>query len=196
MEDCAPRLDDEGRRYFGLIQENAHKMGRLVDDLLAFSRLSRQEMIKTKIDMEELAKNSFEELVTQAPKRKINFIVSSCPPAHGDKATIQQVLINLIANSIKFTRSREEASIEFGCLAGSDERAYYIKDNGVGFEMQYADKLFGVFQRLHSATEFEGTGIGLALVHRIINRHGGRVWAEGKVNEGAAFYFTLPEEGR
>lgn len=195
VEDCAPTLDGEGMRYFGLIQENAHKMGRLIDDLLAFSRLSRQELIKTELNLEVLARNSFEELMAQVPVRKINFVAASHPTAYGDLATIQQVLINLISNAIKFTRNREEARIEFGSLPDSNEYTYYIRDNGVGFDMRYANKLFGVFQRLHTVTEFEGTGIGLALVHRIINRHRGRVWAEGEVNAGATFYFTLPGGG-
>lgn len=197
IEDYAPRLDDEGKRYLGLIQENAHRMGQLVDDLLAFSRLGRQEITKTHIDIEALAKAIFEELIAQMPDRNIKFEIRSVPPAFGDTTTIQQVLINLASNAIKFTQTRQEAFIEFGHISGPDglngNGAYYIKDNGVGFDMQYVDKLFGVFQRLHSITEFEGTGIGLALVQRIITRHGGRVWAESKVNEGATFYFTLPQ---
>ncbi len=194
MEDYAPRLDDEGRRYLGLIQENAHRMGRLIDDLLAFSRLGRQQMIKSTIDMETMTKSVFEELAAQEPGRKIKikFTAHASPPVYGDSSMIRQVLVNLLSNAIKFTRPRENAQIEFGYLPKLGDGAYYIKDNGVGFDMRYLNKLFGVFQRLHSVAEFEGTGVGLALVNRIIARHGGRVWAEGIVDQGATFYFTLP----
>lgn len=193
MEDYAPQLDDEGKRYLGLIQENAHRMGRLIDDLLTFSRLGRQQMTESKIDMESLAKSVFDELSAQEPDRKIKFTVHSTPQVYGDASMVRQVLANLLSNAIKFTRTREGASIEFGYLPELGEGAYYVKDNGVGFDMQYVGKLFGVFQRLHSMSEFEGTGVGLALVNRIIARHGGRAWAEGKVNQGATLYFTLPQ---
>ncbi|MDD5491478.1 MAG: ATP-binding protein [bacterium] len=198
IEDYEPRLDAEGKRYLTLIKENAHKMGQLVDDLLSFSRLGRQELIKTEINMESLAKLVFEELYSQVSKRDIQFIIHSAPNALGDTATIQQVLVNLFSNAIKFTRTRPKALIEFGFqpAVGSHPGAYYIKDNGVGFEMQYVNKLFGVFQRLHAVTEFEGTGIGLALVSRIVSRHGGQVWAESTVQEGATFYFSLTETGK
>jgi light-regulated signal transduction histidine kinase (bacteriophytochrome) len=192
MEDYAPKLDDEGKRYLGLIQQNAHRMGRLIDDLLTFSRLGRQQMTRSKIDIETLAKSAFEEIAVQEPGRKINFTVHPAPPVFGDASMIRQVLVNLLSNAIKFTRPKGEALVEFGYLADESEGTYYIKDNGVGFDMQYAGKLFGVFQRLHSAAEFEGTGVGLALVYRIITRHGGRVWADGAVNQGATFYFTIP----
>lgn len=193
VEDCGPKLDDEGRRYLGLIQDNAHKMGQLIDDLLTFSRLGRQQLVETKIDMEELAKLVYEELKAPLSNRDINFSVHFAPPAYGDKAMIQQVLVNLLSNAVKFTRNRQNASIEFGFLTESHQRAYYVRDNGAGFDMQYVNKLFGVFQRLHDVKDFEGTGVGLALVHRIITRHGGQVWAKGKVDEGATFYFTLPQ---
>ncbi len=193
MEDYAPRLDDEGKRYLGLIQENAHRMGRLIDDLLTFSRLGRQQMTESEIDMEALAKSVFDELSAQDPGRKIKFTIHSAPPVYGDASMIRQVIANLLSNAIKFTRTREEALIEFGHLSEMEGGAYYIRDNGVGFDMQYVGKLFGVFQRLHSISEFEGTGVGLALVNRIIARHGGRAWAEGKVNQGATLYFTLPQ---
>lgn len=193
VEDYAPRLDEEGKRYLGLIQKNAHKMGQLIDDLLTFSRLGRQQMIATRVDMEALAKTVFEELAAQAPGRDIEFTIHPAPPVYGDQAMIRQVLANLFGNAIKFTRTREKASIEFGYQPELRKGAYYVKDNGVGFDMQYGGKLFGVFQRLHAATEFEGTGVGLALVYRIITRHGGEVWAEGQVDRGAKFYFTLQE---
>ncbi len=193
VEDYAPRLDDEGKRFLGLIQDNAHRMGQLIDDLLTFSRLGRQQLMETQIDLGALATGIFDELVAQSPGRKIRFVVHSVPPALGDKAMIRQVLMNLLSNAVKFTRSRQEAVIEFGYVVRRDQGAYYVKDDGVGFDMQYVGKLFGVFQRLHSVAEFEGTGVGLAIVYRIITRHGGRVWAEGEVGKGATFYFTLPE---
>lgn len=193
IEDYSDKIEDEGKRYLKLIAENAIKMGQLIDDLLSFSRLGRQEIKKSKIDMYAAAKAAFDELIIQNEERKINFIIHDVEPVFGDKSMIQQVLINLIANAIKFTRSRQEAVIEFGSESKPRSTIYCVKDNGVGFDMRYVDKLFGVFQRLHSVTEFEGTGVGLALVARIIMRHGGRVWAQGKLDEGAAFYFELPK---
>ena len=192
-EDYSTRLDDQGKRYLALIQESAHKMARLIDDLLAFSRLGRQQMVESDIDMGALARTVFAELASQAPGRRVEFAASSVPPVRGDKAMIRQVLVNLFANAIKFTRSREKTVIEFGFQRDSNAGCYFVKDNGVGFDMQYVHKLFGVFQRLHSVAEFEGTGVGLALVSRIVTRHAGRVWAEGKVGEGATVYFTLPK---
>ncbi|HBG28139.1 MAG: hypothetical protein A2Y10_06615 [Planctomycetes bacterium GWF2_41_51] len=192
-EDYADKLDDNGKRYLELIADNANKMGQLIDDLLSFSRLGRQEIIKSQIDMKRLANSVFEELMQQTDGRKIKFIITDIQPVFGDKSMIQQVLINLLSNAVKFTSNRKEAVIEFGSISGSCSTTYYVKDNGVGFDMRYVDKLFGVFQRLHALTEFEGTGVGLALVSRIISRHGGRVWAQGKINEGATFYFELPK---
>jgi light-regulated signal transduction histidine kinase (bacteriophytochrome) len=192
IEDCAPQLDDQGKRYLGLIQDNAHKMGQLIDDLLTFSMLGRQRMTGTDIDMESLAKEVFGELAGLETGRNINMTIHPVPAAHGDKTLVKQVLVNLFSNAIKFTRTRAEAIIEFGYLTESDNGAYYVKDNGVGFDMRYINKLFGVFQRLHTVAEFEGTGVGLALVQRIITRHGGRTWAQAEINQGAIFYFTLP----
>ena len=193
LEDYASRLDDQGSRYLGLIQESAHKMARLIDDLLSFSRLGRQQMKEADIDMEALARSVFEELTAQTPGRKIELTIHPVPPVFGDRAMIRQVLVNLFSNAVKFTRSREKAAIEFGYISESDSGSYFIKDNGVGFDMQFAGKLFGVFQRLHTVAEFEGTGVGLALVQRIIIRHGGHVWAQSRLNEGATFYFSLPQ---
>jgi len=193
VEDYAPRLDDEGKRFLGLIQDNAHRMGQLIDDLLTFSRLGRQQLMETQVDLEVLAQAIFEELAAPTPERKIRFVAHSVPPALGDKAMLRQVLVNLLSNAIKFTRPRPEAVIEFGYAQEHSQGAYYVRDNGVGFDMQYAGKLFGVFQRLHSVAEFEGTGVGLAIVFRIVTRHGGRVWAQGQVGQGATFYFTVPE---
>lgn len=190
IEDSAPLLDDEGRRYLGLIQENAHRMGRLIDDLLTFSRLSSQGMDLVEIDMASLATAVFSEVASQEGGRNIRFIVHPVPPVRGDSPMIRQVMVNLLSNAVKFTKGREEAVIEFGFEP--ERGSYFLKDNGAGFDMRYADKLFGVFQRLHSSTEFEGTGVGLALVHRIIARHDGTVWAEGEVGRGATFHFSVP----
>jgi light-regulated signal transduction histidine kinase (bacteriophytochrome) len=196
LEDYGPGLEDEARNYLNLIARGAEKMGQLINDLLAFSRLGRNRMSSAAIDMDDLAKSVYDELSRSAPDRNIECRLQPLPPTRGDRAMIRQVLVNLLSNAIKFTRSAQTASIEVGC-SGSDieQNTYYVKDNGAGFDMQYSDKLFGVFQRLHSAKEFEGTGVGLAIVERIVLRHGGRVWAEGKVNEGATFHFTLPVEG-
>ena len=168
-------------------------MGELIDGLLALSRLGREKIIFSVIDMADLAKNSFQEQqAVDSPNRKISFNVDALPRAYGDKRLITQVFQNLLANAIKFTRNEASASIEVGHLSGAGEDIYFVRDNGVGFDMEHAQKLFGTFQRLHAANEFDGTGIGLATVQRIINRHEGRVWAEAKPNEGATFYFALP----
>jgi PAS domain S-box-containing protein len=194
VEDYKDKLDDEGKRVLKIIQENTHRMGELIDDLLTFSRTGRQELRMSKIGMDTLARTVFEELKAAASERTIQFTIKPLPLAHGDHTMIRQVFVNLLSNAIKFTRHREAAIIEVGSRVEENENFYYVKDNGVGFDMQYADKLFGVFQHLHSETEFEGTGVGLAIVKRIIQRHGGRVWAEGKVNEGATSYFSLPRK--
>ena len=191
-EDYAPQLDAEGQHYLNIIAESAVKMGRLIDDLLAFSRLGRKEIDKEEIDMTLLASSVFEELQTASPERKISFRLEPLPAAHGDRAMLRQVWVNLLSNAIKFTRHRETAKIEVGCQTEADRNIYHVKDNGAGFEMEYVGKLFGVFQRLHSAEEFEGTGVGLAIVQRVIHRHGGSVWAEGAVDQGATIYFALP----
>ncbi len=167
-------------------------MGQLIDDLLAFSRMSRQHLESMPIDMTALAQAVFDECAAHAPGRQLQFKLQPLPPVQGDRAMLRQVLVNLFSNAIKYTRPRAVAEIEIGGRVEGDENLYYVKDNGVGFDMKYAGKLFGVFQRLHSEDEFEGTGVGLALVQRVIHRHGGRVWAEAKLNEGATFYFTLP----
>jgi len=192
IEDCQDQLNSEGRRYLDVINENALKMGKLIDDLLAFSRLGRMAVKKSSIDMEGLAKEVFADLSALNPERKLELKVLALPSGYGDLAMLRQVFVNLISNAIKYTRGRDPAVIEIGAKSDLNETVYHVRDNGVGFEMEYADKLFGVFQRLHSAEEFEGTGVGLALVERIIKKHGGRVSGEGRVNEGATFYFTLP----
>ncbi len=194
LEDYSSKLDDEGKRLLNIIIINSKKMGMLIDDLLSFSRLNQQVVNKSKIDMEIMARSIFSELVQEGEKGNIEFYVQNIPDALGDSSMMRQVWRNLIGNALKFSSQKEHQIIEIGSCPGENENIYFIKDNGVGFDMQYVHKLFGVFQRLHKATEFEGTGVGLAIVQRIIHRHGGRVWAEGKINEGATFFFALPNK--
>ena len=193
VEEYAPRLDKEARRLLAVITANTRKMGLLIDDLLAFSRLSRQQMASAPVNLAVMAKIVFTELKSLEKDRKIVFKVGVLPVARGDHAMLQQVLQNLLANAVKFTRIRKAARIELGGRAEKTENIFFIKDNGVGFDMTYADKLFGVFQRLHSTDEFEGTGVGLAIVQRIVARHGGRVWAESS-SKGSTFCFSLPSD--
>jgi PAS domain S-box-containing protein len=196
LDDYADQLDAEGQRLLKTICSNSQNMGRLIDDLLAFSRLGRQEMRPAEIKMGELAADVCAELAATAPERNLRFNLQPLPTARGDQSMIRQVFVNLLSNAIKFTGPKEVAVIEVGAAEEENHNVYYVKDNGVGFEMKYADKLFGVFERLHGDDEFAGTGVGLAFVQRILHRHGGRVWAEGKVGEGATVYFTLPLKGR
>ena len=191
-EDYAGRLDAAGLRVLEVIRREATRMGQLIDDLLAFSRASRGPMRSADIDMTSLARAVFEECAGRAADRKIQLDLNPLLPARGDPSLVRQVLANLLSNAIKYTGPKPDAEIELGSRVEGNENVYWIKDNGVGFDPKYAHKLFGIFQRLHSDDQFEGTGVGLALVQRIVRRHGGRVWAEGKPNEGAAFYFTLP----
>jgi PAS domain S-box-containing protein len=193
-EDYASKIDAEGKRMLGVIRSEAKRMGRLIDDLLAFSRLGRQRIEPKVVEMAPLARQVFEELKALEAERTIRLTLHAIPPAFGTEPMIKQVWVNLIANAIKFTGKKIIAEIEIGALEGKEgERIYFIKDNGAGFDMRFADKLFGVFSRLHSAEDFPGTGVGLALVQRIIHRHGGKVWGEGKVDQGATFYFTVPD---
>jgi len=190
LEDYAGKLDDEGRRLLSVVRSNTIRMGQLIDDILKFSRTGRLEITFSEIDMEKLAQEVVAEL--QPADGKLQVEIEPLPPAKGDRAMMRQVFVNLLSNAIKFSKTSEPARIRVGGSIAGGEAVYFVRDNGVGFDMQYADKLFGVFQRLHSVTEFEGTGIGLAIVKRIVTRHGGRVWAEGKLNEGATIYFALP----
>jgi len=193
IEEYANSIDDEGRRLLDIVSQNTEKMGQLIDGLLALSRLGRERLIFTDVDMNDLAKTAFEEQKAAAGgQRAISFQVDDLPVAYGDKRLIMQVFHNLFANAIKFTRNQLAAAIEVGCQRGATEDIYFVRDNGVGFDMDHAQKLFGTFQRLHAANEFEGSGIGLATVRRIIDRHGGRVWAEAEPDNGASFYFSLP----
>jgi signal transduction histidine kinase len=186
-------IDDKSRYYMDVIADSAAKMGVLIDDLLLFSRMGRSEMFKSQVDLNELVQDVLRECRPETEGRTIQWNIATLPFINGDRAMLRVVLMNLMSNALKFTRSREVAKIEIGCeIKDARELIFFVRDNGVGFDMNYVDKLFGVFQRLHRQEDFEGTGIGLANVHRIINRHGGRTWAEGKLNEGATFYFSLP----
>ena len=193
-EDYAPKLDDEGRRVVDVIKSNAGIMARLIDDLLSLSHLGRQAMKIADIDMTELARGVCKELQDSLPHdRRIEVTVKALPNARADHVLVKQVFINLIGNAMKFTSPKDKAVIEIGGYDEDREHVYYVKDNGAGFDMKYADELFGVFQRLHAQEEFSGNGIGLAIVNRAIHRHGGTVRAEAEVDKGAAFYFTLPK---
>jgi PAS domain S-box-containing protein len=192
MEDHAAALDEEGRRVCKVITAETERMGTLIDDLLSFSRLSRKEVQAAPIDMKALAQSVFMDLTTREQRQRIDLKIGRLPRTKGDPALMRQVWVNLISNAIKFSSGRERAVIELGTKRSGDEVIYCVRDNGAGFNIQYVDKLFGVFQRLHSDDEFEGTGVGLAIVQRIVQRHGGRVWAEGEEDGGAAFYFALP----
>ncbi|MGH7230884.1 MAG: sensor histidine kinase [Nitrospiraceae bacterium] len=186
-------LDEKAQRYLTMILDSAKHMKTLIDDLLSFSRMARTEMHKTGVSLHELVKEVVRELEPDTDKRQITWIIHTLPQVHGDTAMLHQVLLNLIANAVKYTRHCENPTIEIGCDASPDQVVIFVRDNGAGFDMQYVDRLFGVFQRLHTSAEFEGTGVGLANVRRIIARHGGKVWAEGAVRQGATFYFSLPK---
>ena len=190
-EDYQKLLNEEGLRLLDVIAAICHKMGKLIEDLLAFSRVSRDLILKSEMDMTTLARSVLEDIRAQEPGRRIETTVRDLPPALGDRNLLRQVYINLISNAWKFTRHAPAPAIEIGSYNDGQRRVYFVKDNGVGFEPKYSHKLFGVFQRLHTEQEFEGTGIGLALVHRIIQRHGGEAWATGEVGKGATFCFTL-----
>ena len=194
IEDHSHKLDADAQRVLEVIRTNTRQMGRLIDDLLAFSRLGRKPIERSPVNMEVLARDAFTEIRLADSETVPRFQVGTMSPALGDPAMLRQVFVNLLSNAAKYSHGNDASVIQVGSYTENGDNAYYVKDNGVGFDMNYANKLFGVFQRLHSAEEFEGTGVGLAIVQRIIHRHGGRVWAEGKVNEGATFYFTLPKE--
>ena len=193
MEEYPDKLDTEGKRLLDIIRRNARSMSELIDGLLTFSHLGRQPLDQTDINMEELARSAFEEVQAANKDQQLLVELQSLPSAFGDRNMIRQVFFNLFANAFKFTRPKQDPSIEIGFQENSNQCIYYVRDNGVGFDMQYSPKLFGVFQRLHNVDDFEGAGVGLALVQRIVLRHGGRVWGEGKVNQGATFYFSLPK---
>jgi signal transduction histidine kinase len=194
QKSAASVLDKKSARYVTMILESAKTMGVLIDDLLAYSRVGRAEAQSTLVDLGELVREVSSQVQRDANGRKIAWRIGALPSLRGDHSMLRVVLVNLISNAVKFTRSRPQAVIEIGCAdAKRDEIVVFVRDNGVGFDMKYVNKLFGVFQRLHGLEEFEGTGIGLATVQRIIARHGGRVWAEGAVDQGATFYFSAPK---
>ena len=191
LEDHGAQLDPEAKRVLGVIDENTRRMGQLIDDLLSFSRLGRKELETARVDMAELVRTVADEVRRTAGDRPLDITIGPLPPARGDRDMLRQAVTNLLDNASKFTRRRAPGRIEVGHRADGAETVYYVKDNGAGFDPRYAGKLFGVFQRLHRAEEFEGTGVGLAIVQRIVLRHGGRVWAEGQLDAGATFFFTL-----
>jgi signal transduction histidine kinase len=186
-EDYVGGLDAEAARLLGVVRASAMRMGRLIDDLLAFSRLGRQSAVVAEVDMERLARDVADEL---RGEREVE--CASLPRAHGDAALLRQVWVNLIGNALKYSARKPGARVEIGARQQAGETVYWVRDEGAGFDMRYAEKLFGVFQRLHRAEEFEGTGVGLAIAQRIIVRHAGRIWAESRPGEGACFYFSLP----
>jgi light-regulated signal transduction histidine kinase (bacteriophytochrome) len=189
---AAATMDDTSRRYMTTIQDSARRMGVLIDDLLAFSRVGRVEMQRTSVNLGQLVKEAVSEVRPETDGREIAWKIGALPTVAGDRAMLRLALVNLVSNAVKFTRRRPRTEIEIGSTDGKPgEVVVFVRDNGVGFDMKYVDKLFGVFRRLHQAEEFEGTGIGLASVQRIVQRHQGRVWAEGVVDHGATFYFTV-----
>lgn len=189
---AAARLDEEDRHHLQTIADAAKQMGKLIDDLLAFSRMSRVSLNKRPVNLATLVQEILRPVQRDLKDRQVEWVIGDLPPVEGDLDLLRQVLLNLIDNALKYTRTRSVARIEIGSTRAAGELIFFIRDNGVGFDMRYVDKLFGVFQRLHRTSEFEGTGVGLANVRRIIHRHGGRTWAEGTVNGGATFYFSLP----
>lgn len=191
LEDCADTLDDAAKRHLHYVREAAQDMAGLIDGLLSLSRVTRSELRREAIDLAELARSVLVQLQRTTPGRVVETVIADDMTAQGDARLLQSVLENLLGNAWKFTRNRAAVRIEVGCRKHNGECIHFVRDNGAGFDMAYADKLFGAFQRLHSAAEFEGTGIGLATVQRIVKRHGGRVWAESEVGRGATFFFTL-----
>jgi PAS domain S-box-containing protein len=197
QKNSSSALDEKSRRYMATILESAKRMGTLIDDLLAFSRIGRAETRETTVNLNHLVKEVMGEVQQDIHGRNITWKIGALPDLHGDRSMLRLVLVNLVSNAVKFTRTRPHAEIEIGCFEkNGHEVVVFIRDNGVGFDMKYVHKLFGVFRRLHPADAFEGTGIGLATVQRIIHRHGGRVWAEGLVDRGATFFLSVPDHGR
>jgi PAS domain S-box-containing protein len=191
LDEHAEGLTDKGRHHLGTICEGAQKMGRLIDDLLAFSRLNRAPLKKQTVDTTRLVRGVLEDLLPQKDVRQVEVAMGPLPVCEADPDLLRQVWVNLLSNALKYTQKREVSRVEIGSIPGGTGTVYFVRDNGTGFEMRYVHKLFGVFQRLHRSEDYEGTGVGLAIVQRIIHRHGGRVWAEGEPNKGATFYFTL-----
>jgi PAS domain S-box-containing protein len=194
IEDYGEKLDAEGMRRLDVIRSSAQNMGNLIDDLLQFSRLSRTSLGTSLLDIGDVAQDVFRELESAQDTSSAKFSIGDLPDSWGDRPLIRQVFANLFSNAIKYSRYQDRIEVEVGGFCKNGENIYFVRDHGVGFDMKYADKLFGVFQRLHGAEQFEGTGVGLAIVQRIVSRHGGRVWAEAELNKGATFYFSLPSK--
>jgi light-regulated signal transduction histidine kinase (bacteriophytochrome) len=196
LDRFGPQLPEDGQRYLQTIRAGAQKMGALIDDLLTFARLNRKALSKRSFDSLKLVREALDELGCPWPERRVEIRIGELPPGIGDPALLKQVWLNLLSNALKYTRKREDAIIEIGCTRIHGVDTFFVRDNGTGFDMRFADKLFGVFQRFHRAEDYEGTGVGLAIVQRIVVRHGGRVWADASVGKGATFNFTLTEESK
>jgi light-regulated signal transduction histidine kinase (bacteriophytochrome) len=194
QDEYSDMLPTEAKHVIQVILDTSAKMSTLINDMLTFSRVGNQEISKTGIDMAAMAGSVYQELTTRIERERIEFILRDMPDAQGDPSMIRQLWINLIGNAIKYSSNRPYPTIEIGVNIHFLGNIYYVKDNGTGFDMSYANKLFNVFQRLHTSKDFEGTGVGLAIVDRVIKRHNGHIWADGKVNEGATFYFTLNDK--
>jgi two-component system sensor histidine kinase/response regulator len=193
-EDYIDKLGADAKQVLGIIRQNAVRMNALINDLLEFSRLGKQELQKSEVNTEKLVEHTLQQ-ISASTRHEAEVRINPLMPAFADYSLLNQVWLNLLSNAIKYSSKKEKPVVEIGSHKEKNEVVFYVRDNGTGFNMEYVHKLFGVFQRLHKAEEFEGTGVGLALVQRIVNRHGGRVWAEGKINEGATFYFSLPDAG-
>jgi light-regulated signal transduction histidine kinase (bacteriophytochrome) len=191
MEDYGDRLDAQGREYLGRVRSETQRMGQLIDELLGLSRVTRSELRKENVNLTTIAQMVLERLQTDQPDRRVEVVLAPNLAALGDPGLMEIVLTNLLNNAWKFTGTRQDPRIEFGRTASEGRPVFFVRDNGVGFDMAYSKKLFGAFQRMHKASDFPGTGVGLATVQRIIHRHGGLIWAEAEVNKGATFFFTL-----
>jgi light-regulated signal transduction histidine kinase (bacteriophytochrome) len=191
LEDHAQGLDEEARGYLRRVRAASRRMALLIDDLLDLSRVTRSSLTRQMVDLSALAREIAAEIEKSQPDRRVRFVIADGLAVHGDPRLLRVLLENLLGNAFKFTQMKREATIEFGAVTRDEGVAYYVRDNGVGFDKAYATKLFGAFQRLHGSEDFEGTGIGLATVQRIVQRHGGKAWAEGAVGKGATFFFTL-----
>jgi len=196
LEDYSEKLDAEGRRYLEKVRESAQRMAHLIESLLMLARITQTDLKRGRVDLSGMARATAARLQSSQPQRDVEFIVADGLTSSGDSRLLEIVLDNLLGNAWKFTGKRDKARIVFGCARDGGQPVFFVRDNGAGFDRSYASKLFGVFQRLHGQNEFGGTGIGLATVQRIIRRHGGRIWAEGEVDRGATFYFTLEQEGQ
>ena len=191
LEDYGKQLDEKGRQHLTRIVDSAHRMAQLIEGLLSLSRFSRQEPTRSSVDLSQMARTIIQEIQSAKPDRQVSILIAENVMAQGDQQLLHVVMTNLLTNAWKFTAKKADASIEFGMTTTDGKSVYFVKDNGAGFDMKFVDKLFGAFQRLHSTAQFEGTGVGLATVKRIIERHEGQIWAEAQIDQGATFYFTL-----